>query len=137
MKETNILQKVIPSAVNSLLSIGGALLFQPILSNWKILAIVLFFLLNLFFLFRSDRREIGMLLVGTFWAQKYSIWNHIIFAVFYTLSFSTLLIWVWFPFDLFLFNILLLQLPFLLKTNTTFHGYISGEMTTVMKENKR
>jgi len=72
-----------------------------------------------------------MMIVKTYWKEDYPKINQIIYAVLYTASFATLFIWIWFPFDLFLFNMIFLQLPCVLLTGTTLHGYLSGGMTTV------
>ena len=65
------------------------------------------------------------------WKEEYPLLNQFIHAVLYTLSFSTLLFWIYFPFDLFLVNILLIQLPSILLTGSTLHGYLAGKMTTI------
>ena len=103
---------------------------------FSLCAILIFFLLNIIGLIRKDRREIGMLIMRTYWAERYPLWQHVVFLVFYTASFATLFIWVWFPFDIFLINMFFLQLPFVLMTGTTFHGYMSGNMKTVIQEKK-
>ena len=74
-----------------------------------------------------------MMILNIHWKEKYPLKNQLIHSVLYTASFSTLLFWVWFPLDLFLINMLLLQLPTILLTGTTFHGYLSGNMVTVKK----
>lgn len=72
-----------------------------------------------------------MMVLGTQWEREYSTKNKLVFLILYTLSFSTLFFWVFFSFDLFLANILLLQIPMILMTGTTLHGFLSGNMTTV------
>ncbi len=72
-----------------------------------------------------------MTIVGTYWAKDYPLKNQLIWLSLYTLSFSTLLFWVFFPFDLFLINMLCLQLPMILIKKTTLHGFLSGQMVTI------
>jgi ABC-type long-subunit fatty acid transport system fused permease/ATPase subunit len=64
-------------------------------------------------------------------AKKYSKPKQITYSILYTLSFSTILFSIFFPFDLLLFNILLLQLPTIIFKKTTLQGYLSGNITTV------
>jgi hypothetical protein len=70
-----------------------------------------------------------MIILGIYWKEDYPKKNQIIYAFLYTLSFSTIVIWVFFPFDLLLVNLFLVQLPFVLITGTTAHGYLSGKMS--------
>jgi len=92
-----------------------------------------FFLYNLFFMAFFKNRDLGMMIAKTYWEKDYPIVNQIIYAFLYTGSFATLFIWIWFPFDLFLFNMLFIQLPCILITGTTLHGLLSGRMITVTK----
>ena len=62
------------------------------------------------------------------WAKDYPIKNHIIFALLYSLSFATAVTWIVFPFDVLLVNLLCIQLPMVLKTGYTLHGYLAGKM---------
>lgn len=132
-RQTNIFVKLGTSCINAGVSTGIGFVFRSYFEQWQIIAIALFFLMNIVFLLCRDRREIGMLIVGSYWAERYPLWQHVVFSVFYTASFATLFIWVWFPFDIFLINMFFLQLPFVLKTGTTFHGFLSGNMRTVLK----
>jgi hypothetical protein len=74
-----------------------------------------------------------MILFGVYWKEEYPIKQQIIYAFLYSLSFSTIVIWIFFPFDLLLFNLLLIQLPCVLKTGTTLHGHLSGRMSGYKK----
>ncbi len=71
-----------------------------------------------------------------YWRKHYTFRQHIKFNIFYTLSFSTIMLYVWFPLDLLILNLLLIQLPMSLITGTTLHGYLSG-METVKIVPKR
>ena len=75
-----------------------------------------------------------MIICGTRWPRQHKMHHEILYLVLYTLSFSTLFIWIWFPFDVFIVNILFLQLPAILLTGTTFHGYLSGNKYSVIKK---
>lgn len=58
-----------------------------------------------------------------------TIFVAILYTFLYSLSFSTIVIWIFYPFDLLLFNLLFIQLPTVLLTGTTLHGYLSGRMS--------
>jgi hypothetical protein len=72
-----------------------------------------------------------MIILGSKWKKKYPFLNQFIYIILYTLSFSTLLFYVFFPFDLFLANMFLFQLPMVLIKKTTLHGFLSGNMAGV------
>lgn len=135
-KNTNALQKLSVSIINvfivSILSIPAYLAYGYGL-NYKILLVVIFLFYNLIFIFATKNRCLGMIILNIYWKEEYSHKNQIIYAFLYTLSFSTIVIWVFFPFDLLLINLLLIQLPFVLKTGTTAHGYFSGKMSGYTK----
>jgi len=134
MKKTNLFEKALPSLINLVVV---ALLSIPLIwTPWdiitkKICIIGLFFIYNLLFLFFNKNRCLGMIIVDTYWKKEYSLKNKLIFLILYALSFSTLFFWIFFPLDLFLVNMLFLQLPMILIKGTTFHGYLSGQMVTV------
>lgn len=88
-------------------------------------------------LFDRSRRSLGMMILGIHWREKYSLSQISLYGVLYLLSFSTLLFWIYFPFDLFLANIILIQLPSVLITGTTVHGFCSGRVTTVKSNRKK
>ena len=97
----------------------------------KFILIGIFFLYNLFFLIFNNSRCLGMIIMNTKYAKKYPKKNQLIYLILYTLSFSSLLFSLFFPFDLFIINMLLLQLPSIIIKKTTFHGYISGNIKTI------
>lgn len=132
MRKTTILEKLIPSTINSVLSILIALPFlgKMPLGYWKILVIGIFFAYNGIILLFNQNRCLGMIYHRTRWSKKARFMQEFIYTILYTASFATLFIWVWFPFDLFIFNILILQLPCILMTGTTFHAYVSGKGST-------
>lgn len=70
-----------------------------------------------------------MILLNIHWKKDYSIKQQLLYVFLYTLSFSTIVIWVFFPFDLLIFNLLFIQLPTVLITGTTLHGFLSGKMS--------
>jgi hypothetical protein len=134
MRETSAFEKLATSAINVFFVLVIFLPFflvDDILTK-KLVLIVIFFGYNIVFLIFNQNRCLGMIIMKSRYAKKYSKSQHLIYSVLYSLSFSTLLFWIFFPFDLFLFNMLLLQLPTVIIKKTTLHGYLSGNITTVM-----
>jgi hypothetical protein len=134
MRETNFIEKLLASVTNVL--IVGIFFFPVIffdldLISKKIIFISLFLLYNLLVLIFNKNRCFGMIIFKTQWKEKYPFANQIIYILLYTLSFSTLLFWVYFPLDLFLLNMIVFQLPVVIAKKTTLHGYLSGNMITV------
>jgi len=139
MRSTNLWEKVIPSVINVAIVVLLALPFLIFWGNgmgWKLATVTICLVYNLIVLTFNQNRCIGMMVMKTHWAARYSVASQLAYAVLYTASFATLFFSVYFPFDLFLFNILLLQLPTYLIKGTTFHGYLSGNMETVRKLKK-
>lgn len=136
MYTTSIIQKILPSIINVLIVfvIASPFLFSKIpVLNKKIILVILFLVYNLIFVFFNHGRDFGMMIVGSYWKENYPVINLLVYSVLYTASFSTLLFWIYFPFDLFLVNMLLVQLPTVILTGTTFHGFLSGHMVSVIK----
>jgi len=134
MRPTNLFEKILPSLINLA---AVVLLSIPVVWNQtdivtkKIYIIFIFFSYNLLFLFFNKNRCLGMMIVGTYWEKDYPLKNKLLWLILYTLSFSTLFFWLFFPFDLFVINLLFLQLPTILTKRTTLHGFLSGQMATV------
>ncbi len=137
-KNTNALQKLSVSVINTLfvvlLSIPFYAIFHGITIEYRITLVILFFLYNLSFIFLTKNRCLGMILLNIHWKEEYTLKNQIIYVFLYSLSFSTIVIWIFFPFDLLLFNLLCIQLPCVLITGTTLHGYLSGKMSGYKKK---
>ena len=132
MKPTNAFQKLFASVINAFVAIVVTLpLFYlwGLGLKWKLAVIVAFFIYEMIFLLRKDRRDLGMIVGKTFWKTPFSDSQYIFYNILYTLSFSTLFFNIIFPFDLLLINLLLIQLPLVVLTKTTLHGYLSGMMT--------
>jgi len=131
-KSTNALQKLSVSIINTLfvllLSIPIYLIFGFSI-EYRISLLIIFFLYNLSFIFLTKNRCLGMIVLNIKWKKEYPLKNQLIYIFLYTLSFSTIIIWIFFPFDLLLFNLLIIQLPCVLKTGTTLHGHLSGKMS--------
>ena len=130
---TNALEKLFPSVLNAVIAFGLAtpilVVYGPSLA-WKVSVIVFFALYESYvFLVRKDRC-FGMKIMDTYWKKHYSLAQHLVYNILYTASFATLFVYVWFPLDMFFINVFLVQLPCVLFTETTLHGYLSG-MTTV------
>ena len=131
---TSVWQKLGASALNVSVILGVTV---PIALGLKLSfhqARVLFLLVSAVYLavalFTPRHRSLGMMVAGLDWREPYSLARLARYAILYLLSLSTLLFWIWVPFDLFLANILLIQLPCVLLTGTTLHGFLSGGVTT-------
>ena len=132
VKNTNAIEKLIPSILNAIIAFGLStpflILFGPTLF-WRISVIIIFGLYESYvFTFQKDRC-FGMKIMDTYWRKHYTYRQHFLYNIFYVLSFATVLIYIWFPFDLLIFNLLCIQLPMVLITGTTLHGYLSGMHT--------
>lgn len=133
MRQTGIVSKVLPSIINVLVTFVLAfpfLFLYGLSPQWKITWIAIFLAYNLFFEFFFGRC-LGMFLIKTRYNTSRSALQILIYIILYTASFSTLLFSIWFSFDLLLINLLILQVPCILLTGTTLHGYVSGKITTV------
>ncbi len=131
-KTTGPLEKFVASFFNAIIALGLSVPFLIIWGPslyWRISVIIIFGLYESFiFLYQKDRC-FGMKIMDTYWRKHYTFRQHIKFNIFYTLSFSTIMLYVWFPLDLLILNLLLIQLPMSLITGTTLHGYLSGMET--------
>lgn len=74
-----------------------------------------------------------MFVVRSKYAHDYPLWQLTIYNLLYTASFATLFIHLWFPFDVFLINIFIIQLPVVIWKQTTLHGYLAGNILTIKK----
>lgn len=132
-RTTGPLEKFGASFFNTIIALGLSVPFLIILGPglyWRISVVVIFGLYESFiFLYQKDRC-FGMKIMDTYWRKHYTFRQHVMFNIFYTLSFSTVMIYIWFPLDLLILNLLLVQLPMSLMTGTTLHGYLS-KMETV------
>lgn len=136
MRPTAYWEKIASSGVNILIA---GLFFLPILLvsrdilflKWSLVAI--FFLYEMICFLSPGRRDVGMIAIGSSWKRNPSFGRYLIYNLLYSLSFSTILIYWIFPFDLLIANLLLLQLPSVIITGTTLHGFLSG-METVKKD---
>ena len=131
-KNTNALEKLAVSILNTFFVIMMSFPFYfayGFTIKYRIILVIIFLFYNLLFVFTTKNRCLGMIILNIYWREEYPLKNQVIYALLYTLSFSTLVIWIFFPFDLLLVNLVLIQLPFVLKTGTTLHGYLSGKMS--------
>lgn len=129
IRSTNPLEKATASLINAIFAFGLATPFLiawgPTL-HWKISVIALFALYETFVLLVYRDRCFGMQLLNMYYKYPFKKHDHVLYSLFYTLSFATCLIYVSFPLDLLLINILFVQLPVVLLTGTTLHGWLSG-----------
>ncbi len=105
--------------------------YDGIQSKIVFLAVSLAYLLAA--LLPADHRSVGMKLAGVHWAESYSRSRLLVYGLFYLLSFSTVLFYLWWPFDLLVINLLLVQMPCIFLTGTTLHGFLSGGIRTVKR----
>jgi hypothetical protein len=131
VRKTTAFLKLAKSIINAcfvlLVSLPFLLYFR---FDWryKITVIAIFFVYQLIAALSPRHHDLGDLITKTHWIKSYPTKNHVAFAFLYTASFSTVFIWLYFPFDVLLINLLFIQLPFVLKTGYTLHGYLSGKM---------
>jgi len=134
MRETTVFEKLAASVINVLfvlvISMPVYFFVKDSLTK-KFMIIGIFFVYNLVCMVFNENVCLGMMLMKTRYAREYSLSRHVLYVMLYTLSFSSLLFWIFFPLDLFLVNMLLLQLPTILIKKTTLHGYLSGNITTI------
>ncbi|MGA2666990.1 MAG: hypothetical protein ABSE91_02775 [Patescibacteria group bacterium] len=125
-------QRNMPPILNAMIVIGVGIIFSPFQPlPPKLFIILLFLLYNLGCFFLNKNRDIGMAMVGAYWKQQYPKPQQILYIALYTLSFASIFYHIFFPFDLLLFNIVLLQVPTLLFSGMTFPAFLAGRMQIV------
>ncbi len=135
-RETTALEKLITSLINASVAFLFLMPFMWVdfsTLELKLLFIALFFAENLLAIFFLDYRLPGMQFQDTRWKKSYSKSLQFVHAILYTASFASMLFWIWIPGDLLVLNILLLQLPCILLTKTTLHGFLAGNMVDVKR----
>jgi len=134
MRDTSILEKLIPSVINASVALILSLPFYfwfGLSVHWKISAILIFYILQVLDTHENLNFQcFGMRILGTCWEKEYSRLQRNLYSIFYTLSFSTFFFYIYFPFDLFIANMLLLQLPAIILSGTTLHGFLAGGLRT-------
>ncbi len=141
IRPTTALEKVSASAINAVFAFGLATPFLiawgPTLA-WKLSVVGLFALYELFVFLVYKDRCFGMQILNMYHKYRFRKRDHILYSALYAVSFSTCLIYVWFPLDLLLINIFFVQLPCVLMTGTTLHGWLSGiESVRLVEEVKK
>ncbi len=134
-KFQEIIGRLLSSVLNSAVAFAASLPLGFIWGfsfRWRVSVIIIFFL-YMFLITLLDKRSLGMSVSGVYYAKNYSFFKKLFYRILYTLSFATLLIWVWFPFDLFLINMLLIQLPSILLTGFTIHELLAGKIQFIRK----
>lgn len=137
MRDTTIFEKLVPSIINAVITVTLSVPFYFLFGygiEWKLSVIGIFYILQV--IDTHENRHFscfGMRIFGSVWEKSYSRFQRNCYSLLYTLSFSSLFFSVYFPFDLFLANMLLLQIPSILITQTTFHGLIAGGLKTKVK----
>lgn len=136
-RRTHAAEKLLTSLINGLVAVIASLpwlLLEPERLHYQLLLVALFLVENLVSAMRGDRRLPGMWLQGTVWQRHYPLRQHVLHALLYSASFATAVFWVWFPGDLLLINLLLLQLPCVWRTGTTLHGWLAGGMVDIKRQ---
>ncbi|MDR1196876.1 MAG: hypothetical protein LBL08_01190 [Candidatus Nomurabacteria bacterium] len=127
MREASSLDKLLVSAINFVVAAIPTIPFFFI-GYWQIALVSFFLIYQVATAFTKTGQSIGMRALKIRWAKKYPIKNRLIFAILYTASFATITVWVFSPFDLLIFNLLIIQLPMVLTTGYTLHGFLAGKM---------
>jgi len=133
-RTTNAIEKLSISAINTFIVFIFFLPFTTITIDIiykKLIFVALFFIYNLVILTINNNKCVGMIILNLDWEKKYKLKNKILHRILYTLSFSTLLFHIYFPGDIFVINMLCIQLPCVILTKTTCHGYLSGKLTSI------
>jgi len=136
-RSTNLFEKLIPSVINlvliSFITYIIALIFS--FDRWSYVqltfvsvALIYDFGIAIF----CNNRCLGMFMMNTYWDKEYSMKQRLIYALLYSISYATAIFYLFVPFDLLILNLVFLQLPFVISKKTTLHGYLSGEMSTVI-----
>jgi hypothetical protein len=134
MYKTNQIEKLNSSFINSVIAFTLSVPFYLVWGisiNWKISVISIFFLYEIFFIFaKNKKRDVGMIILNHYWIYEPSNSRYIFYNLLYTLSFASLIFYIWVPLDLFFINILCIQLPMVLTKKTTLHGYLT-QLSTI------
>jgi len=134
MKTTSIFEKISASIINIVITFIIYLPFHYLINTVfykKITLVIIFFLYNLIFLIFNKNKCLWMMIMKTKYEKNYPLKNKLLYIIFYTLSFASLFFSIYFPFDLFLANMIFLQLPIIITKKTTFHWYISWNIKTI------
>ena len=99
-KNTNALEKLAVSILNTFFVILVSFPFYfayGFTIKYRIILVIIFLFYNLLFVFTTKNRCLGMIILNIYWREEYPLKNQVIYALLYTLSFSTLVIWIFFP----------------------------------------
>ncbi len=132
MTKTTALEKLLVSLINTLPVVICSLPFLVLwgfVIEYRIALAIIFLTQQLIIVFTPHRRSLGMIILNVSWNKTYTVFSHLIYALLYSLSFSTIVFWVVFPFDVLILNLLFVQLPMVYFTGYTLHGYLSGKMS--------
>ena len=132
MRKSNAIEKLLNSCINTTLVLIIFIPFNFFIDDIfykKLTLVALFFFCNLFFLF-FQQKLLGMVLLKMEFEKKYKNIQYLAYSFLYSISFSTLLFTLFFPFDVFIFNAIFIQYPMIKITGTTLHGFLAGKITT-------
>lgn len=115
MQPITITDKIANSLINCGVVIIVFIFLLPFLNlptlHKQILIVMLFLVYKLMFMLFNKNRTLGMIITKTYWKKEYPFWKQLLHTILYTASFSTLIFWIFFPFDVLIANIIILQLP--------------------------
>ncbi|RJQ29131.1 hypothetical protein C4565_02605 [Candidatus Parcubacteria bacterium] len=126
--KTTIFEKLFSSVINggiALIVSTPFFMYWGFSLYWKWSVVLSFFLYELVCYATSGHRDIGMMVVNSHWHNSPSFFRYLVYNIFYTLSFATIFIYLSVPLDLLLFNLIVIQLPSIIFTGTTFHGFLA------------
>ncbi len=129
-RQTTRLEKIIASLVNIgvcfILSLPILIVYRSRV-QWQIAFVVAAGIYQVIVATILRDRCLGLRAIKARWEQeRYPTRRRIIFHTLYFLHDASVAVWIFFPFDIFLANILILQLPLLLIANSTFQNWTSG-----------
>lgn len=137
-RNTTIIEKAVPSLINTgfvFFILSPFIVFYGFTLGIRCALVCLFLLVQIVDTHtRSQFRCIGMRALGSYWAHNYSSRQKLLYSILYSASFATLVFYVYIPLDIFVVNMLLVQLPCIMLTGTTLHGFLAGNMQSVIKK---
>lgn len=128
--ETDTSEKLLPSLINVLITLCATLALEKIINvEWRVLWVAVFFIYNMTCELCLGKC-LGMIICRTFYEKDRTRIQRVLYVSLYTLSFASLLFHIFFLLDLAILNFLFLQIPFILKTGNTAHGFAAGGVAT-------
>lgn len=128
--ETDASEKLLPSVINVWITYLLSIPIEQFIGlEWRLSWVIVFFIYNLACELCLGKC-IGMIMCRTYYEKDRTKIQRVLYFFLYSLSFASLLFHVFFPLDLAMMNFLFLQIPFILKTGNTAHGFAAGKVAT-------